>query len=335
MKSLVWEGAKRMVIRDEAIIPPRQGEVMINVAHVGICGSELSSYLGHNALRTPDSVFGHEFAGTIGALGRNVENLSVGQLVTVNPLVYCGDCEMCQAGFNQLCDNRQLIGAHRPGAFAEIVNVPAKMVTVLPDGMDTQTGALTEPAGCAVRIGELAGDVTGQDCFIVGAGPIGLLALQVLKLNGANRVFVAELDPYRLKMAEAFGGEILNPKEVDVVEAIREATGGLTVALDAVGSAVTRAQCVDVLKPTGTLIFTGLHEETGNVPVANIIRKEIVAKGAFAYTPDNFAEALQLLVDDKLTLSPWIVEAPLEDGDSWFKRLLSEPGDVSKVLLIP
>jgi len=335
MKALVWEGAETMTIRDEPISPPRKSEVIINVFCAGICGSELSSYLGHNALRVPNTVFGHEFAGTVGALGNDVENLTVGQRVTVNPLVYCGECEMCLADLNQLCANRRLVGAHRPGAYAEYVSVPAKMVTVLPDGMDMQTGALTEPAGCAVRIGELAGDVTDKDCFIIGAGPIGLLSLQVLLLNGASRVFVAELDPHRLAMADDLGAETLNPKEVNVVETVREATNGVSVALDAVGTALTRSQCVDVLKPTGTLIFSGLHEETGAVPVANIIRKEITAKGSFAYSPANFAEALQLLADGKLTLLQWAVEAPLEDGDMWFKRLLSEPGNVSKVLLTP
>lgn len=335
MKALVWEGAEIMHIRDNPTQEPQADEVLIQVKHAGICGSELSSYLGHNALRVPPVVMGHEFAGEIVGVGADVSALNVGQNVTVNPLVYCSECEMCQQGLNQLCAKRSLIGAHRPGAYAEYVTAPAKMVTALPDGMDTQTGSLTEPAGCAVRIGELAGDVAGKDCFIVGAGPIGLLSLQVLKGNGANRIFVAELDPHRLAMAGELGAETLNPKAVDVVETVRKATGGVTVALDAVGSTLTRAQCIDVLKPKGTLIFSGLHEETGNVPVANIIRKEIIAKGSFAYSPDNFAQALNLLAEGKLTLANWMVEAPLEDGDMWFKRLLDEPGNVSKVLLVP
>lgn len=337
MKSLVWEGPKEMNIRQQDVQKPQADEVLIRVAHAGICGSELSSYLGHNALRVPPVVMGHEFAGEIVEIGGNVSSLTTGQLVTVNPLIYCGECEMCQLGLNQLCSKRSLIGAHRPGAYAEYVSVPSKMVTVLPDGMDTTTGSLTEPAGCAVRIGELAGGVIGEDCFIVGGGPIGLLALQVLKLKGAKTVFLAELDPHRLMMAKELGAEALDPKEVDVLKTVRDMTDGkgVNVALDAVGTAVTRKQCVDVLKARGTLIFSGLHEEKGIVSVADIIRREITAKGSFAYSPANFAEALDLLAEGKLRLSPWIVEAPLEDGDMWFNRLMSEPGNVSKVLLIP
>jgi 2-desacetyl-2-hydroxyethyl bacteriochlorophyllide A dehydrogenase len=337
MKTLVWEGAERMNIRQQETPQAAADEVLIHVAHAGICGSELSGYLGHNALRVPPLIMGHEFAGEIVATGADVQHLSTGQRVTVNPLDYCGACDYCQRGLNQLCVNRRLVGAHRPGAFAEYVTVPARLVSVLPAGMDTATGALTEPVGCAVRIGELAGDVQDADCLIIGAGPIGLLALQVLLLNRAKRVFVAELDPHRLAMAQALGAEIIQPREVDTVKTVREQTDnrGVSVAVDAVGTALTRDQCVKALQSTGTLILSGLHEESSTLPIADMIRREITAKGSFAYSPQNFADALQLLVDGKVRLSPWVVEASLEEGDSWFKRLIDEPGNVSKVLLVP
>jgi threonine dehydrogenase-like Zn-dependent dehydrogenase len=319
----------------------RADEVLIRVTHAGICGSELSGYLGQNTLRVPPVVMGHEFAGEIVEIGSDVANinhhLKTGQLGTVNPLDYCGECHFCQIGNPQLCAKRRLIGAHRPGAFAEYVSVPAKLVTILPEGMATEIGALTEPVGCAVRIGEMAGDVQGSDCLIIGAGPIGLLAMQVLMLNGASRIFVAELDPQRLAMAKDLGAETINPREVDTVKTVREMTHdiGVSVAVDAVGTALTRDQCVKALKTTGTLILSGLHEETSAMPIADMIRREITAKGSFSYSPKNFAEALQLLQANKVRLSPWIVEAPLEEGQHWFERLIEEPGGVSKVLLVP
>ena len=240
-------------------------------------------------------------------------------------------------GLNQLCPRRSLLGAHRPGAFAEYISVPAKLALPLPAGMDTRIGALTEPVGCAVRIAELAGDVSGQDCLIIGAGPIGLLSLQMLLMAGAERVFIAELDPERLEMARQLGGEVLQARDIDTVEAVNAATGGLgvSVSVDAVGSALTREQCVDATRPAGRLILSGLHEESSAMPVANMIRKEIAAKGSFAYTPANFARALDLLGQGAIRLDPWIVEAPLADGGLWFERLLGAPGAVAKVLLAP
>lgn len=340
MKSLVWEAPRSMVLRETPMPTVQPDEVLIRVAYGGICGSELSGYLGHNSLRVPPLVMGHEFSGEIVEMGEQATTpnpaLAVGAAVTVNPL-FCTDNSIWdQRGLNQLCPNRRLIGAHRPGAYAEFIAVPAQTVTRLPAGMSLRTGSLTEPTACGVRIGELAGDVAGQSCLIIGAGPIGLLALQALKLKGAAEVFIADLDNERLAMGAALGGTALAPRSVDVVQTIKEATGGgVAVAVDAVGAAATRRQCISATQPTGTVVFSGLHEEVSEVPAADIIRREIVVKGSFAYTPANFAEAIDLLERGEMGLDPWIVEAPLAEGGDWFDRLIDAPGDVSKVLLRP
>ena len=229
------------------------------------------------------------------------------------------------------------MGAHVAGAYAEAIVVPAASVLPLTVGLSPRLGALTEPTACAVRIAELAGDVRDQIILVVGAGPIGLLAMQVLLLRGAQRVFISDLGSERLEMARAFGGVPLNPKETDVVQVIREATGGLGVvaSVDAVGSAITRKTCVQATRNAGTVVLTGLHEETSAMPVAEMIRREITAKGCFAYSPENFVEALALLAAGKIRLDPWIIEAPLADGGAWFERLIDAPGNVAKVLLVP
>lgn len=341
MKALVWEAARTMRLREQPAPEPAADEILIRVRHAGICGSELSGYLGHNALRVPPLIMGHEFAGEIVSVGSRTSSirpdLSVGALVTVNPLWYCGDCPSCAAGVNQLCRVRRLLGAHRPGAFAEFVSAPAKLALPLPADMDTRVGALTEPVGCAVRIAELAGAVAGADCLVIGAGPIGLLALQLLRLEGAARVFIAEIDAARLEMGEALGGIPLQPRETDTVAAVTTATNGagVAVSVDAVGTAATREACVAATRASGTLVLSGLHEETSAMPVAAMIRSEIVARGCFAYSPANFARALDLLGQGAIRLDPWIHEAPLAEGGRWFERLVEAPGDVSKVLLRP
>lgn len=340
MKSLVWEAPRSMALRETPIPPVPPDEVLIRVAYGGICGSELSGYLGHNALRVPPLVMGHEFSGEIVEMGEQAASvnpaLAVGAAVTVNPLFCTADSVWQRRGLDQLCPSRRLIGAHRPGAYAEFVAVPAKTVTCLPAGMSLRTGSLTEPTACGVRIGELAGEVAGERCLIIGAGPIGLLALQALRLKGAREVFIADLDGERLAMGAALGGTPLAPRSVDVVQTVKEATGdGVVVAVDAVGSAVTRRQCIFATQPTGTVIFSGLHEEVSEVPAADIIRREIVVRGSFAYSPANFAEALRVLERGDMRLDPWIVEAPLSEGGAWFDRLIDAPGDVSKVLLRP
>ena len=341
MKALMWEAARKMTLRDADDAVAQADEILVKVGHAGICGSELSGYLGHNALRLPPLIMGHEFAGEIIEAGPLVPtlrpDLTLGSLVTVNPLWYCGDCVHCHAGFTQLCGSRRLLGAHRPGAFAETISVPAKLALLLPEGMDTRIGALTEPVGCAVRVSELAGDISDADCLIIGAGPIGLLSLQMLRLCGAERVFIAELDPARLQMGADLGGIPIDPRQGDTAKAVLDATSGHGVALavDAVGSAITRAQCIAAMQTRGLLILSGLHEESSAMPVADMIRREITAVGSYAYTAENFATALELLGQGAIGLDPWVQEAPLAEGGQWFERLIDAPGAVSKVLLTP
>lgn len=341
MRALVWEAPRVMALRERAEPQAEPGTVVLKVAYAGICGSELSGYLGHSTLRVPPLVMGHEFAGHIVALGEGAgarnPRLSEGLAVTANPLSSCGACELCARGMSHLCGSRRLIGAHLPGAYAEYVGVPAELVVPLLAGVSPRTGALTEPAAVGVRIGELAGPLAGQDALVLGAGPIGLLALQALRLRGAARVFIADLDPARLDMAADLGGEPLDPRTLDVARAVRAATGGygVPVAVDAVGTARTRATCVSATRSGGTLILSGLHEESGVMPAAEIIRREIVVRGSFAYSPENFATALEYLARGTLRLDPWIVEAPLAEGGAWFDRLIEAPGAVAKVLLVP
>jgi threonine dehydrogenase-like Zn-dependent dehydrogenase len=212
------------------------------------------------------------------------------------------------------------------------------MVVTLTEQVGLREGSLSEPAACGVRAAGWAGEINGETVLVVGAGTIGLLTLQVLLLRGAKRVFIADTDPQRLAAGKALGGEALDPSAVSVVKTVREATGGrgAAAAVDAVGKAVTREQCIAAVRSSGTVVLTGLHEETSGLPVADVIRREITLRGSFAYTPADFNEAVDLLARKKVHLDPWIVEAPLAEGGAWFERLCAEnPGAVAKVLLRP
>ncbi|MGC9466994.1 MAG: zinc-dependent alcohol dehydrogenase [Anaerolineae bacterium] len=341
MKALVWVGPREMELREASIPSPLAGEILIKVAYCGICGSELSGYLGENALRKPPLVMGHEFSGKIVALGRQVKaahpTLEVGSNVTADPMVFDGTCEYCMEGLNHLCANRTLIGAHRPGAFAEYVAVPAQQVFLLPQDVDLRSGALSEPVACAVRIAELAPSVRGQDVAIFGAGAIGILTLQVLLHQGAARVFVSDTNTDRLRVAADLGAEPLNPRSEDVVARVLRATAGegVPLSIDAVGKAITRAQCVAVTRRGGQVTLSGLHEESSAVPVADIIRKELTAQASFCYTPADFTEAIRLLEEGVIAPGSWVTDAPLDEGRMWFERLIEGPEGAVKVLLRP
>jgi threonine dehydrogenase-like Zn-dependent dehydrogenase len=341
MTALVWEAPSKMVLHKQPLPIPQPGEVLVRVAYAGICGSELSGYLGHNALRVPPLVMGHEFSGNIVALGDQVSEkypaLEEGARVTANPLLYCGKCSYCQQGVNQLCIERKLVGAHRPGAFAGYVCIPAQQIELLPDALSFQDGALAEPAACGVRIGELVGAVQGETILVIGAGTIGLMALQALHNLGADRIFISDIHPDRLAAASKLGGEPINPKFMDLIRTVHQATGGYgaAVVVDAVGLESTRAQSIMAVRSTGAVILSGLHEENSPMLVAEIIRREISLKGSFAYSPKNFSQALLQLAEKKLALDELTLEASLEEGGLWFDRLVEGRVGKAKVLLVP
>ncbi len=250
MKALVYEGPREMNIREVEPPTARSGEVLIEVAYSGICGSELSGFPGQSSLRKPPCVFGHEFAGKIGEIGPEVSpelGLAPGDRATANPLVTCGTCRYCRAGQEQLCTSRQLLGAALPGSNARYVKVPARSVFPLPETLSYEQATLAEPIAYAVHVANLADIQAEHRIAIHGMGPIGLFVLQVARHRGARQVLVVDTNDERLAIAEALGAaEVLNPTQVDAVQLIREYTGGLgaDIVVDAVGSSVTRANAV-------------------------------------------------------------------------------------------
>ncbi|MEH7235865.1 zinc-dependent alcohol dehydrogenase [Bacillus sp. JJ1562] len=330
MKALVYEGPRLMNMRSLQVPSPREDEVLIKVKKVGICGSELSGYLGHNSLRKAPLVMGHEFSGTIEELGSKVSSFQVHNHVTVNPLISCLKCNKCITGKAHLCTSRQLLGAHVPGAFAEYVCVPERNVYMLPSDVSLDIGALAEPLACAVHVCRLA-NLTGIDTvLIIGAGPIGLFLLQSAKILGSSNIIMMDINKERLHIAEKLGAST-----VSSVEELRGVIPkiGVDIAIDAVGYDVTRNHCVEFLKTSGKVIFTGLHESRASLPVNDIIRKEINMQGAFAYTPDDFEIALHWLIERKVELLPGTVYLPIEEGQSAFESLIENAGNVTKVLL--
>ncbi|KIL40997.1 alcohol dehydrogenase [Gordoniibacillus kamchatkensis] len=329
MRALVYEGPRIMNVREAEAPEPGEGEVLIQVERAGICGSELSGYLGHNSLRKPPLIMGHEFSGVVERLGSGCESaaLSPGDRVTANPLVSCGKCRACTNGAAQLCAGRQLAGAHRPGAFAEYVAVPATNVHRLEDHVSFDEGAFAEPFACAVHVCRKLKLRPTDRLLIMGAGPIGLLTLQAAQAYGLRHVAVADLNDERLSIAAELGAA--------AGMSVQALAGGdkFDAAVDAVGAGATRRACVEFVKPGGRVVFTGLHEEESSLPLNLLVRSETQVTGAFAYHTDDFETALQWIGEGRVRLLPWTIHAPLEEGRACFERLISGPGRVAKILL--
>lgn len=311
MQAMVFTKPGVVEMLDVAEPVPDDGDVIVEVACCGICGSELHG-IASPGFRTPPLVMGHEFAGT----------LADGRRVVANPILSCGECDMCRLGRPQVCRVRQIVGIHRAGAFAERVAVPERCLHDLPDDLSWAQGAMVEPLANGLHAWARAGAPAGARVGVIGAGTIGLVCLLAALDGGASEVVMTDLSPRRLEVAASLG-------------ATTAATGledEFDVVIDAVGAPATHAASVARLRPDGTAVWIGLISDAAAFDARALVRQEQRVVGSFAYTDDEFADAVSLA--DRVDLS-WAHEHPLGDGAELFTSLMNGRDDVVKVLLTP
>lgn len=337
MDALVWTAPRVMEMQRLPVPAPGEGEVLVAVSAAGICGSELSGYLGQSSIRVPPLVMGHEAAGRlVGSSGLTLADGSPardGTRVAFNPLVACGECRACRAGRESLCATRKIIGAHRPGAYASYVAVPARLCFPLPAHVSEVAGSLTEPLACGVRAVALAGPA--ERLAILGAGPIGLCCLAAARANGVQHILVSDISPRRLEVARRWGAEVTVDAREDVLAALRDfAPGGPEAVIDAVGAGATREQAVRGVMLGGRAVFLGLHDETSTLAANYLVRSEVTVQGSFAYSAADFARAFELIVAGALPLGGgWLEERPLVAGAQSFEELLAGSAAATKIVL--
>lgn len=337
MKMLVWTNPEQMEIRFEPEPEPGDDEVLLQVEAVGICGSEIEGYLGHNSLRVPPLVMGHEFCGIVRRTGKGVKGVSPGQKATVNPLLSCGTCGLCRRGLVQLCRERRIIGIHRPGAFGEYVSVPASALHVVAPEANAFRMALAEPLACSLRAARRAMERHPfANVAVFGAGTIGLLGLLIAKILGASRTLVVDTNEARLKTPLKLGATaVFNAKEADYAQKLKDAAGpsGIDVVIDAAGFQATRSAAIDIVNPGGTVMNIGLGIDHTTIPVNVCIRNEINLLHSFAYQRQDFADALEILQSGKIDESDWSEIRPIEDGPSIFRDLVQGRVAKAKIFL--
>ena len=327
MRALVWHGPREMSVDDVPDLAPTAGEVLVAPEAVGICGSEVEGYLGHQANRTPPLVMGHELAGRVVELGEGVDERWRGRRAAVNPLIAAGDVV---AGLEQLSDRRQLIGVHRPGGFAAAVPVPADRLRELPEGADARLGALAEPLANGVhaaRIGRSGVEAGPTDrVLVLGAGAIGLMTLQAALVGGASWAGVLDIHPARRAAAEALGAHATfgSPEALP---------GGADLVFDAVGKEGTRRLAVDLLRPGGCAVMIGLATESTTIRFHEVIRGGLTVRGAYAYSDADYDEALRWLLDGRAGLGELEPVQALDSGPGAFAELAAGPSERLKVFL--
>jgi threonine dehydrogenase-like Zn-dependent dehydrogenase len=337
VKAIVWNGPEEMAIEEVPEPTVEPGAVIVRPEAVGICGSEVEGYLGKMGNRTPPLVMGHEFAGTVTEVGEGVSEDLVGREVAVNPLSSDGTCPLCRAGYTNLCKGRRLIGIHSPGGFAEYVLAPQSNVYPLPEGAGARTGALAEPLANGVhaaRLG-LAGH-TVEHAVVIGAGTIGLMCIQAAVLDGIREVSVVETHEPRRDQALELGAHAAYTSGEAAREALEESTEGLgaDLVIDAVGAEATRRMAVEeLLRPGGRIVFVGLHEDDTTLGFHGVVRGQLDLQGSYAYTAEDYEQALEWLVEGRAGIGDLPPVLPLEEGPNAFAELVKGPSEQVKVFL--
>ena len=346
MKALVLEAYGTFAYRDAPDPKPSASdEVLVRVKAVGICGSDVHGMDGSTGRRMPPLIMGHEAAGEIAALGgaAAAAGWKVGDRVTFDSTVWCGECVACRSGDVNLCDRRKVLGVScdeykLDGAFAEYVVVPARILFRLPEGLSFARAAMAEPVGVAMHAASLPRFKPGDSVAIVGAGLIGLILLKIVRNMTAGKILAVDVDPGRLETALAFGADAaFDARESDVVAKVREAAGGrgVDLAFEVAGATAPIATAIEATRKGGQVVLVGNASPKIELALQSVVTRQISLLGSCAIAGE-YPAALELMARGRLDVDPLVsAVAPLSEGAAWFARLYAREKGLFKVILEP
>lgn len=311
MKALIYTAPLESYFGEVDAPKPREGEVVVDLAFCGICGSDMHAWHGHDDRRIPPLVLGHEAVGT--AQSGRFE----GKRVAINPLMTCGKCPACLRGATHLCPEREMIGMRRPGGFAESVAILEDNLFALPDGLSFADAALAEPLACCVHAVRLMTmDYTADKdhrMVVLGGGAIGLLSAMAAAAQGYQDIWIAETNPLRREML----GQCVKATPYNPIDEKPDGKPVMMV-LDAVGTGLTRKSSTALIAPGGMIVHIGLQDNEPGLDTRYLTLQEVTFKGTYCYTNADFAEALDLLASGQISGEGFTEIRPLADGASGF-----------------
>jgi 2-desacetyl-2-hydroxyethyl bacteriochlorophyllide A dehydrogenase len=317
-KTLSMETVPRPILADD--------EVEIAVEYAGICGSDISGFLGHSARRQPPLVLGHEMVG----------RLEDGRRVVANPLLSCGKCRECLLGRQNLCDSWRLLGMDKtPGCYAEFVGLPKRQIRFIPDMLPVDRAILAEPLANILHLLRLAAPAQFFTLAIVGAGTMGALLALAAKRLGASYVMVVDPNTERLQvlcnLAADASASPATEEGRQLIDAAKKT--GFDLVVDASGASEARQLALDLARPGGDVVLLGMASQRSEMDFVTSIRKEHRVLMSFAYTPVDFELAVDLLERGVIHLGPFTQQLPIEQGQSAFETMAFAPGAVLKMIL--
>ena len=330
MKALVYTSPNQVTYRDEPDPVLVANEVVLRIDAVGICGSDMHAYHGHDPRRVPPLILGHELSGTV------IAGPDTGKRYTANPLITCGVCEYCVQGRNNLCANRTMVGMTRPGAFAERMAIPTSSLIDIPQDMSPVMAALTEPAATALHALNLSMRAMPRplpegSLLIIGGGAIGLLAALLARSYGCGDVRVAETNALRRASLERHAG----CRAFDPGAGKAGADNSADLVIDAVGAKVTRNAAFAAVKPGGVIMHVGLQDWASEIDMRKLTLAEITLLGTYTYSTADLRATVAALRRGAFGDLAWVEQRPLAEGARAFEDLHLGKTGSAKVVLHP
>ncbi|MFD2257583.1 zinc-binding dehydrogenase [Luteolibacter algae] len=333
MKAAYYRGNKGLAAEPSEAIAPAAGEVRLNVAYCGVCGTDMHIYHGNMDARVAKpQIIGHEVSATVAEIGAGVENVSVGDTVAVRPLKF-GAPEDFDKGFSHVGKNLKFIGIDLPGGMQSSWTVPSYTLHKL-GGLSLEHGAMIEPAAVAchdVRLGEVK---DGEICVVIGGGPIGILIALVAREKGA-RVIVSEPNDTRIELIRGLGFEAVNPISANLVDTVRELTNGKMAdcVFEVSGSAPGVEVMTELPNVRGRIVMVAIHPQPRPVNLFKFFWSELKLIGARLYEECDFDEAIALAATGKLQLDKLITEIrPLEEVGEAFAAIDANPAGIKTLI---
>jgi L-iditol 2-dehydrogenase len=343
MKSLLLEKYNEFTLCETQIPELKPGWVLIKVEACGICGSDVHGMDGSTGRRQPPVIMGHEASGIIYEIAPEVTTWKVGDRVTFDSTISCGECYYCHRGDINLCDNRRVLGVscneyRQNGAFAEYVAVPAHILYAIPENISFEQAAMIEAVSVAVHAVAISQVKANDTAVVIGCGMIGLLCIQALKAAGCAKIIAIDLVSGKLKLAKELGADMtINSDDQEVMEKIRQETEnrGADVVLEVVGIESTVNMAVDCTRKGGTVTLVGNLSSEVKFPLQKVVTRQVKIQGSCA-SAGEYPLCLELIAAKKIKVDSLISKvAPLEEGNEWFHRLYNKEAGLMKVILKP